>query len=465
MKLKKLLKSLNIDISDSVDMVISNVTSDSRKCDSNSLYVNLHNDYLFDAVKRGVKVIVSDKYINYLDKIVIYVKDIKRFYYEALRKFYNINNGYKIGVTGTCGKTTTVTLLYESLKINGNNCLLISSNGNYIYMNNQEEYYETKNTTPDIETIYELIDKYDYDYIIIEVSSQGLASNRLEGIVFDMCVFLNLSTDHLDYHKTISNYLNSKLKLFDQLKNDGVCLINYHCKFKKLFDLKNLSFYTFGVGEGDYSIFYEKHDFETMKVYFKDKYSSTLLTGAYNAENISAVYAVINLLKINSNCLVNCLNNGFKVKGRFEVVNYCNNKIVIDFAHTEKELEALLNYVNDFPFNKRYIVIGCGGDRDKSKRPIFGKLSVQFADEVIFTEDNSRSELVTDIINNMTNNLNKKNYNIIINRFDAIKRGIKLLKENDILLIIGKGIDKTNINNRLITDREIVEEVIYDDIK
>lgn len=465
MKLNNFLKNLNINISDSVDIEINNITSDSRKCNMNSLYVNLHDEYLDDAVERGVKAIVSDKYINYLDKIMIYVKDIKSFYYKALKKFYNINNGYKIGVTGTCGKTTTVTLLYESLKLNRNNLLLISSNGNYIYINNQEEYYETKNTTPDIETIYELINKFDYDYIIIEVSSQGLANNRLEGILFDMCLFLNLSTDHLDYHKTISNYLNSKLKLFKQLKKDGICLINYHCKFKKLFDFSNHSCYTFGVGDGDYSIFYEKHDLEKTKIYFKDKYALTHLIGDYNAENISAAYAVINLLNINSDCLINCLNNGFKVKGRFEVINYYSNKIIIDFAHTEKEVEVLLNYVSNFSFNKRYIVIGCGGDRDKSKRPIFGKLAVQFADEVIFTEDNSRGELVTDIISDMTINLNKKNFNIIINRYEAIKTSINLLKENDILLIIGKGIDKSIINNRSLTDREIVEEVIYYDVK
>lgn len=460
MKLKDLLNKLNIKINESVDINILNVTSDSRKCHENTLYFNINKEYLTDAINHNVKVIVSENYIDHLDVLVIYVKDVKKFYYKALKAFYNINNGYKIGVTGTCGKTTTVTLLYESLKLNNNDLLLISSNGNYTYTNKVENIYETKNTTPDIETIYELIDKYNYDYIIIEASSQGISNNRLEGINFDMCVFLNLSTDHLDYHKSISNYLSAKLNLFKKLSHNGVCLVNYHSKFKDLFNFDNIRTYTFGIGEGDYSIYYEEEGLEKMKVYFKDKYATTTLTGGYNAENISAVNGILNLLEINNRCLIDCLNNGFKVNGRFEVINYHNNKIIIDFAHTEKELEVLLNHVKKYKFNKRYIVIGCGGNRDKSKRPIFGKLSTNFADRVIFTEDNSRNEATIDIINDMTSCLTKKNYTTILNRYDAIKEGIKLLNYNDVLLIIGKGIDKSYVYNKYLNDLEIVNEVI-----
>ena len=197
-----------------------------------------------------------------------------------------------------------------------------------------------------------------------------------------------------------------------------------------------------------------------MKVYFKDKYATTTLTGGYNAENISAVNGILNLLEINNRCLIDCLNNGFKVNGRFEVIKYHHNKIIIDFAHTEKELEVLLNHVKKYKFNKRYIVIGCGGNRDKSKRPIFGKLSTNFADRVIFTEDNSRNEATIDIINDMTSCLTKKNYTTILNRYDAIKEGIKLLNYNDVLLIIGKGIDKSYVYNKYLNDLEIVNEVV-----
>ena len=138
MKLKDLLNKLNIKINESVDINILNVTSDSRKCHENTLYFNINKEYLTDAINHNVKVIVSENYIDHLDVLVIYVKDVKKFYYKALKAFYNINNGYKIGVTGTCGKTTTVTLLYESLKLNDNDLLLISSNGNYTYTNKVE---------------------------------------------------------------------------------------------------------------------------------------------------------------------------------------------------------------------------------------------------------------------------------------------------------------------------------------
>lgn len=463
MKLYNFLNKLNIMINENVKLNILNITSDSRKCDENSLYINLNNNYLKNAIDNGVRVIVSENYIDCSNVIVIYVKDIKCFYYRTLKTFYNIANGFKIGVTGTCGKTTTVTLLYETFKNINKNLLLISSNGNYTYINGIENYYKTSNTTPDIETIYELLNIYPYDYVIIEASSQGLMNNRLKGIVFDMCVFLNLSSDHLDYHKTLSNYLNAKLELFNNLKNNGIGLVNYHNKFKSLFLSDKYDTYTFGINEGDYYISYEKVDFETMKIKLEDKYALTYLVGDYNAENISAVNAILSLLNIDTNYLIKCLNNGFNVDGRFNVISYKENKIIIDFAHTEKEVERLLNYVNDYEFNNRYIIIGSGGDRDRSKRPVFGFLTTSFADLVIFTEDNSRSEDTIDIINDMTRCLNKNNYSCILNRYDAIKYGINLLGKNDVLLIIGKGIDKTKCYDRYLSDFEIVKEVINND--
>ncbi|MBQ4571603.1 MAG: UDP-N-acetylmuramyl-tripeptide synthetase [Bacilli bacterium] len=469
MKLYDYLKKLNMNISNKVDIDINNVTSDSRKCDENSLYVNINNGYLENAVEKGIKVVVSESYIdsvniiNNVELIIIYVKDIKDFYYQALKTFYNINNGYKIGVTGTCGKTTTVTLLYETLKLKKFNLLLISSNGNSTFIGGIEKFYPTKNTTPDIETIYELINKCNYDYVIIEASSQGIMNNRLKGIVFDMCVFLNLSSDHLDYHKTLSNYLNAKLELFNNLKNNGIGLVNYHNKFKSLFLSDKYDTYTFGINEGDYYISYEKVDFETMKIKLGDKYVLTYLVGDYNAENISAVNAILSLLNINSDSLINCLNDGFIVDGRFNVISYKDNKIIIDFAHTEKEVEKLLNHVFEYKLNKLYIVIGAGGDRDKSKRPVFGYLTTMYSDLVIFTEDNSRSESTIDIVKDMTRDLTKNNYLSILNRYDAIKYGIGLLDKNDILLIIGKGIDKSKCYDRYLSDFEIVKEVINND--
>ena len=466
MKLVDYLKRLDLKISDSVLLEINKVTCDSRKCDCNSLYINVNNDYLLDAVKRGVQVVVSSSYIEISNLIVIYVKDIKSFYFQALRAFYNIDHGIKIGVTGTCGKTTTVTLLYESLKRTGKDLLLISSNGNYVFVNNTETFYETVNTTPNIEVIYELIDKYNYDYVIIEVSSQGLMMNRLEGIYFDVCCFLNLSNEHLDYHMTLSSYLNAKMKLFKKLKTGGIGLVNYHSKFKDLFYLDNSLVYSFGIDKGDYKISVVQASLEKMKLKIMDKDASTYLTGDYNAENISCVNGLLNVLGIESKYLIDVLNDGFKMNGRFEIIEFLDNKIIVDFAHTEKEVEVLLKHLKRFEsyYNHLYLIVGCGGDRDKTKRPIIGRLCVNNGDFVIFTEDNNRSEKGIDIINDMTRDLNKENFLSILNRYEAIKYGISLLNHNDLLVIIGKGIDKSFVNNKWLSDSEIVKEVINSEL-
>lgn len=463
MKLYDVLNKLNIKISEKLDIDILKVTNDSRKCFENCLYINTNPSYLEEALSNGVKVVVSEKYISNQNIIVIYVKDINEFYYKALSAFYNVNHGFKIGVTGTCGKTTTVYLLYETLKLLHKNVLLISSNGNYIYFNHNETYYETINTTPNIEIIYELIDKHVYDYIIIEVSSQGLMNNRLKGIIFDMGCFLNLSIDHLDYHRTFSNYLNAKIKMFKMIKKGGIGLVNYHSKFKDLFCLENLLIFTFGVNKGDYSISYNQPSLEKITVKIEGNNVSTFLTGEYNAENISCVNAILNVLNINRKYLIDCLKQGFKVPGRYEVVNYLNNLIIVDFAHTEKEVEVLLKFVSSHKKNKLYLVIGCGGDRDKLKRPIIGELSSKYSDFVIFTEDNSRSEKTISIINDMVKNIKNNNFITILNRYDAIKYGISLLDYNDILLVVGKGIDKTRIHDSLLSDKEIIYEVIKND--
>ena len=457
MKIKELLNKLNIEISDNVNIDIHAITNDSRKCDEHTLYINTNKNinYLDHAVKSGVRIIVSEDYIKDKNIIAIYVKDVNSFYYQALKIFYPFHNAYIIGVTGTCGKTTTVSLLYESLKYSNNNVLLICSNGNFSYYNNKEVYYETFNTTPNIETVYKLINEKEYDFVIIECSSQGIMNNRLEGIVFDLCVFLNLSNEHLDFHKNINSYLNAKLLLFKKLKANGITLVNFHSEYKSAFLSEGNNYYTFGINEGNYFIEFKEVELEKMKIKIKDKWVSTSLTGAFNAENISCVNAILNLINVSSDNLIKCLENNFIVPGRLNVINYKNSKIIIDFAHTEKEVEVLLKHLKNNTRGKLYLVIGCGGNRDKSKRSIIGKLCELYGDYNIFTEDNSRDELTIDIIGEMLSNYKKDNYIIIINRKDAIKFGISLLDDNDILATIGMGVD----------DLKLIDEVINNETK
>ena len=465
MKLTELLNSLKIKHEDVKDLDFTKITKDSRKCNGNTIYFNINKKYLTSAIKNNAKIIITDD--DYFNNKLIVIKVNKLFdiYVKALKFLYLNYNPKIIGITGTSGKTTTTTLLYETLKLANKNILLIGTDGNFKFINNLEIITDTINTTPDIEVIYELIGSYTFDYIILEVSSQGLVNKRISGLLFDIAVFLNISNEHLDFHKTIDNYFASKLLLFRQLKSNGVALINDNLLYKDKIKKICKKYYTFGINKGNYQINYQELNLETMKINIQDKWLVTRLTGSYNAENICAVYGVIKLLRINYNYLIKCLDYGFKVSGRLDILNYKNNKIIVDFAHTEKEVLVLLQYLRKFCHNKLYVIIGCGGDRDPYKRPVIGTISTQYADYVIFTEDNSRSENPKKIINDMLKEIKMSNYKIILNRFEAIKFGISLLKNEDILVVIGKGLEVTVIKNKHYTDMQIVKEVIeYGDV-
>lgn len=460
MKLSELLNKINIKKEVVKDLDINKITKDSRKCNESTIYFNINKKYLKSAIKNKVKVIITDD--DYFNDELIVIKVSKLFdvYVRTLKLLYLNYNPTIIGITGTSGKTTTTTLLYETLKLTKKNILLIGTDGNFKYINNLEIITGTVNTTPDIEVIYELLGSDIFDYVILEVSSQGLVNKRISGILFDIAVFLNLSNEHLDFHKTINNYFKSKLLLFKQIKSNGVALINDNLLYKDKIMKTCKKCYTFGINKGNYQISYQELSLETMKIKIQDKWVFTQLTGSYNAENICSVYAILKLLKINYNYLIKCLNNGFKVSGRLDMINYKNNKIIVDFAHTEKEVLVLLQYLKKHCQNNFYVIIGCGGDRDPYKRPVIGSIATQYADLVIFTEDNSRSENPVNIINDMLKETNTNNYKIILDRYEAIKQGISLLKNEDILVVIGKGLEVTVINNKLYTDMQIIKEVI-----
>lgn len=460
MKLNVILSKLKYFNNYIDDFEVINITKDSRKVTPNSIYFNINKKYLDDAVKKGVKVIFTDEEITYKNVILLYAEDLYKTFAKALKTFYMTYKSCLIGVTGTCGKTTTTTLLFETIKLCHKNVLLIGTDGNYKYIDGLEISNDTCNTTPDIEIIYELIGSFKFEYIIIEVSSQGLENKRLLGLKFDYAVFLNLSNEHLDYHKNIRNYFNAKLKLFRQLKRNGIAIINENLINKKEVINVCKKYYTFGINCGDVQIAYQEVDLEKMKVKIQDKWVTTALTGFYNAENICAVYAIMNCLKLNINKLISCLENNFKLSGRLEILNYNTNQIIIDFAHTEKEVEVLLDHLKKYTKNHLYIIMGCGGNRDKNKRPVMGYLCSQNSSKVILTEDNSRKENPINIINDIIKGIKNKNYIVILNRFEAIKYGISLLKEQDILVIIGKGNEVTIIDNELYTDMQMVKEVI-----
>lgn len=425
------------------------IRCDSRKVKKGDTFIAIKgvnsdgHDYINDAIKNGASKIIAEHGFYSIETIIvddtrsylnIYLKDN---YYDKISKLKII------GVTGTNGKTTTCYLLYQALNMLDIKCAYIGTLGFY----NCEYHVELNNTTPDILDLYEMLiycSDNDYKYIAMEVSSQGLALNRLESILFDYAVFTNLTIDHLDYHKTMENYALSKQKLFKKLKENGKSIINNDDNYKDYF-LSNNSI-TYGFNNSDYTIndYYSNID-GTIFMINGDEYKTKLI-GKHNVYNILIVIIILKELNINIEKIKEIISLLKHAIGRMDAIKYNDNLILIDYAHTPDAVEKVINSVKDLG-NHIITIVGCGGNRDKSKRPIMGDIATSLSDEVIFTSDNPRYEDPKKIINDIVQNLDKNNYKIEINREKAIKKGIQRLNKNDILLILGKGHEDYQIIN------------------
>ena len=391
--------------------------------------------YIEDAIKNGASKIICE-YGDY-EVTTLKVKNTRKFLIKHLKENYynNIKNLILIGITGTSGKTTTAFLTYQMLNGLKEKAAYIGTNG--FYMN--EFIRDLDNTTPDLYEIYEMLlecKKEGIKYVVMEVSSHSLALKRLETLQFDRACFTNLTSEHMNFHKTMKKYFKSKKKLFKKLKNEKICIINEGKYSKKLMRLKNNN------------ILLKKDDFKFIryyinktkfKFYFKDKiYKFEIpLVGNYNIWNYLDALLLVHSL-------------GFKIskikkikitppKGRMELIEYKNNSIFIDYAHKPDAVQKVLELANTIKEGKVITIIGCGGNRDKTKRPIMGLLAASGSDYVIFTNDNPRTEDPIDILNDITEDLKYDNFEVIIDREEAIKKGISLLGNKDILLILGKG--------------------------
>ena len=280
----------------------------------------------------------------------------------------------------------------------------------------------------------------DCEYVVMEVSSHALEQRRVDGLLFDYAIFTNLTEEHLDFHKSMGNYALAKQKLFNMLKEDGRGIINIDDKYHEYFlKCNNL---TYGFKESDFQIIDYNINLKTnFTLNINDKiynFESNLL-GKYNIYNMTCVIAVLYDLKIDMEIIKYLIKNLNPPIGRMDLVNYGTNKIIIDYAHTPDAVENIITTVKEFASGKIYTIIGCGGNRDKMKRPIMANLATNNSDYVIFTSDNPRDEEPIQIIEDMTSGLQNNNYEIEVNREKAINKGIQKLTKNDILLLLGKG--------------------------
>ncbi len=455
---------------------ITKITNNSKEVIKGAIFVAVKGytsngeQYIKEALDKGAQTIIINKNLNSeeLEKLnninVIKVEDTKKALAIILKKYYNekLQKFKIIGVTGTNGKTTTCTLLYNYLRLANYNTICFSSNGNYI----NDTFFSTTNTTPDITVIYDIIERSQFKkgFIIIEISSQAISELRVLGIKFDILAITNITTDHLDYHKNITDYFYTKARVLFQLKEDGIAILNQDSElFPKLQSFITNPIIT--ISEKNNSDFkYEVIETNLQNTFFiitnNDNIQAfqTHLIGKFNVQNICMVYAIINNLNISLSLFDEFIKTINRIQGRMNVFNLNQRIIIIDYAHTVEAVKSSLKTINDFKKRSVKLVIGCGGKRDTLKRPIIGQLACLYADFVYFTEDNSRGESLNKILKEITCDLISNNYMIIESRYQAIKKAVIDSKPDDIIVLMGKGYEKTLMEKEEYTDIEMIKK-------
>ena len=453
---------------------VTKITDNVNDIIDNSIFVAIKGytynglDFVNDAITKGAKTIIYDQDLK-LDNSninLIKVLDSKVELARLLKKFYKKRKHSKmIAVTGTNGKTSTTNYLYQILKKNNYNLLLIGTGYVYKYFKNNEYTLKTNNTTLKLTSIYELIYENTYDYVIMEASSQGIEEGRLLGLEFDIVSFTNITQDHLDYHLTMDNYVNSKAKIIYSIKQKGNLILNYNMAYfnylKKLslVDIKTYSLYNnvanFYLEKINSNSYYIIDNINNKKIKIH-----TNLIGSFNLENLLASYVIYNLLNLNIDKFIKHISSIKHVKGRMNLYKLKDFYVLVDFAHTPDGVFRVLEDIRKLNYKKIITIIGCGGNKDKEKRPIIGNFATKYSDYVIFTEDNSRNELIEDIIQDMVKEIKTDNYEIIYNRPDAINKALSIAGENEIILILGKGSEEYIIKDEIIkhSDLDYIEE-------
>lgn len=450
-----------------------NIKTDSRKILPGDIFVALKginsngDDYIESAIEKGAQKIICETG-NYSVE-TINVENPRAYLLEYLKDHYNqyLEKMKIIGITGTNGKTTSAYLLSELFNHLGKKSAYIGTIGFYI---GTQRKCLLNNTTPDVCDLYDLfIQAYDEgcECIILEVSSQGLDVGRLDSILFDVAIFTNLTQDHLDYHKTMENYALAKQKLFYQLKKTGFAVINNDDAFKNCYLLDQNRNITYGFQSGDYQVLDFKMDYTgTVFSYVhngKKIEVKTNLVGKYNINNLLSIMIVLLEMGFSEKQICSAVLNLESPNGRMEMIHYRDNLIIIDYAHTPDAMEKIIGTVREIIGGDIYVVFGCTGSRDRLKRPIMSRMATDLCKFAIFTSDDLHDEEFSQIIEDMNKDLQNSNYEVCMDRKEAIHKGMDLLKKNDILLILGKGHEEYMI----IKDQKIPfqDRIIVEDYK
>ncbi len=446
MRLNELLSSIRGDQYNMKESEITSLEFDSRKVKHGSLFIALEgaqfdgHDFIVDAIERGAVAVVTQKKMA-IEIPQIVVGNTRETMAKLAKRFYGgFDDMHMIGITGTNGKTTTSFLIHSILETAGMHPGLI---GTIYYIG--ETKVKAERTTPESLVLFGLLNQFKRGgakAVVMEVSSHALSLERVNEIQFQTVVFTNLSQDHLDFHKTMNDYKAAKMRIFSLLDEDGCAVFNIDDAISKSIQCLNLkNTLTYGLkNRGDVwaDIISDSIDGIHAQVRYRDqKYKvNSHLIGDFNIYNILAAFATGVAMGLDIDVIITGLEKLQGVKGRVERVV---DNVFVDFAHTPSALENVLKSLRQYVPRKLLVVFGCGGDRDRAKRPKMGAVASRLADFVIVTSDNPRSEPPAQIIKDIENGITSTHYTIIEDRREAIRYALALKKENDILLVAGKG--------------------------
>jgi len=480
-KLKNILYKTSIEaIKGSTEIAVNKIEFDSRKVVAGDLFVAINgttsdgHSYIQKAIQQGAVAIICEVFPDIVCEKTTFVRvnnSQKALAFIAANFYDSPSEKLKlIGVTGTNGKTTIATLLYNLFENLGYKSGLLST----IKIKIHQQEFPATHTTPDSITINkylaEMVEQ-GLAYCFMEVSSHGIDQSRIEGLLFSGGIFTNLTHDHLDYHSTFAEYRDIKKSFFDKLpktafalsniddKNGNLMLQNTPAK-KRTYSLKSYSDYKTYVLENQFSGLLLKMD--NIVIY-------TQLIGIFNAYNLLAIYATAIELGVETQDALVHLSSLKSVSGRFQyIVSKTKITAIVDYAHTPDALENVLKTISEIRTRNEQLitVVGCGGDRDKTKRPIMARIASRLSDKVIFTSDNPRTEKPETIISEMEIGVEPHNYKktlSITDRKQAIRTACTIANPNDIILIAGKGHETYQEIDGIkhdFDDMQVVKEVL-----
>ncbi len=449
-----------------------NIKIDSRQVKPGDTFVAIKgatvdgHSFIDQAIASGAtKVVISEDRDVSVEKLV--VDDTSKWLTEYISSEYQdaVNELNILGITGTNGKTTTAYLTYQFLNKLGSKTAYIGTIGFYIP---DEDVIELPNTTPNILDLYDLLltaKEHGCKNVMMEVSSHSLDQERVKGLNFKIAAFTNLTQDHLDYHKTMENYLNAKMLILKQLK--GPMIINVDDEVAPQWMSAYENSLSLGYNGEDYKIC-DYHDTDKgthlkFMVKGKEYEVDTNLRSRFNVYNYLTSLAFVNNMGYSVEEIIEATKDIYPPRGRCEQIPVKGGEAVIDYAHTP---DAVLKIVTAFNENKKgrvITVVGCGGDRDAKKRPIMGQIATDNSDFVIFTSDNPRTEDPEAILKDILAGVKKDNYIKVTDRREAIKEALDMIEDNDVVLILGKGHEDYQIvghTKHHLDDREEVMNYI-----